>query len=270
MSSDDLVLSYTDFLDEQHGVSERAPFYNAGVCPHCRVKVPVVHHSSDDSVSGLPQLVWAWSCHCGWWDINRLGVFGPDTGIDADDNEWAHASNWYRHGVLRSFSASDVSIPISALRKAVADNPRLVHSVDHRKMEEFVAAVMSDFYAGSEVVLCGKTADGGIDLLLVLSNTTIAVQVKRRTRPDMVEGVSAVREFLAAVQLQGRTDGVYVTTADHFSRQAEAEATRAVTLGLVRTFELVNRDRFFSMLGATTSAPSLEEWRRHIDYSPWG
>ena len=269
MITDDLFLSYTDFLDELQPVSEREVFYSAGFCPHCQVQAPIVHYSEDDSVPGLPQVVWAWSCRCGWWDIQRLGVLGPDTAVDADGYEWAHAANWYRHGILRSFSSSDTNVPTAALRRALVDHPRLVHSLDPRKMEELVASVMSDFIAGCEVSHCGRTADGGVDLVLIHSDSTIAVQVKRRLRPDRVESVSAVREFLAAVKLQGMTGGVYVTTADHFSPQAKEEASRAVTLDLVRTFELVDRHRFFGMINATASAPRLEEWRRHIDDSPW-
>lgn len=269
MVADDIFLSYTDFIDELKSVSERETFYTAGFCPHCEMQAPLVHQSEDDSVRGVPQVVWAWSCRCGWWDIQRLGVLGPDTGIDDDGHEWAHAANWYRHGILRSLSSSDANVPVTALRRALADHPHLVHSLHPGKMEELVGSVMSDFIADCEVKHCGRTADGGVDLLLILSDSILAVQVKRRIRPDRVESVSAVREFLAAMKLQGIAGGVYVTTADHFSPQAKAEASRAVTLDLVRNFELVDRHRFFGMIEATTSAPRLEEWRRHIDDSPW-
>jgi hypothetical protein len=115
----------------------------------------------------------------------------------------------------------------------------------------------------------GRSGDGGIDLILVLSDAPLAVQVKRRTKPGSVESVEAVRLFLAAMQIRGVTGGLFVTTADHFSRQAHNVAAQAVTLGLVSRFDLIDRHKFFTMIGAIRSDGVPAEWQHHIEYSPW-
>lgn len=272
MSQPDIVLSYADFIDEWSEVSEKPIFYSGGVCPHCRVDAPVVRYSDNPEVSsvGIAQSLWVRSCPCGWWEIERLGVLGPDIGYDSESYSWAHANKWYRHGVLRSFSIEDHDVPIIALRQALSRYSHLVHSIHSRKMEELVASVMSDFFGGCEVDLCGKTGDGGIDLLMIVCETPKAVQVKRRTNAESVEGVSSIREFLAAMQLRGITQGVYVTTADHFSRPAKKTASRAVTLDLVTSFELLDRHRFFDMLRATAPAIATKNWEPQTTFAPWG
>jgi restriction system protein len=266
----DVILTYADFLDEMRTVSEQYRFYQNGVCPHCEATAPVVHYLEDCGVPGLPQSAWARSCSCGWWEIERLAVFGPDVGVDADGYDWAHAARFFRVGILRSFHPQDRQLPVSALREALSKKPDLVYSIHHRKMEELVASVMADFVGNCEVELCGRSGDGGIDLILIIADTTFAIQVKRRTRASSVEGVDEVRMFLAAMKIRGVTGGLFITTADHFSSGAKRVATTAVTKDLVSTFELIDRHRFFGLLEATQRSTDRPVWRAHIEYDPWG
>lgn len=138
-------------------------------------------------------------------------------------------------------------------------------------MEELVASVMSDFLGACEAKLCGRPADGGIDIELyfVASDTPIAVQVKRRSDPTSIEAVAGVREFLAAIQLQGISRGVFVTTADHFSEPAQQAAKGAITLDLVKQYDLIDRDQFVEMLRDTSPAANASPWLEHLDYDPW-
>jgi len=138
-------------------------------------------------------------------------------------------------------------------------------------METLVQSVLSDFYPGCEVYRCGSVADGGIDLLLVLSDEPIAVQVKRRTNSDSVEPVSSIRDFLGACQLQEYDSALYVTTADHYStgqRGAQAAAAKAVELGKMKRFDLIDRDKFFGMLNAVNGANGeAPAWSEHMPWS---
>jgi len=265
----DLILNYSDFIDESRIVSDRDGFYEDGICPHCRVTAPVVRHLDECGVPGLPQLVWAQSCQCGWWQIERHGILGPDLGIDAEDHEWAHIVRFYRRGILRVFRPQDLELPTLALRKALSQKPDLVYYIHHRKMEELVADVMRDFIGNCEVEICGRSGDGGIDLILVISDSPMAIQVKRRTRASAVEGVQEVRHFLAAMQIRGITKGLFVTTADHFSAQASIVAEVAVNRNLVTAFELMDRHRFFSLINATKSCADEATWQVHLEHDPW-
>jgi hypothetical protein len=126
-------------------------------------------------------------------------------------------------------------------------------------MEELTGAVLQDFYPGCEVHLCGKSGDGGIDLLVVVKDVPVAIQVKRRTKPDSTESVEAVRAFLGASLLKGYDHLIFVTTADHFTGGpfgAEKAAERALQKKLVQKFQLIDRHKFFEMLNLVTTGPS--------------
>lgn len=146
-----------------------------------------------------------------------------------------------------------MEVPLRAIRRALQSRPDVLHQIHHRKMEELVASVMSEFFVNAEVTVCGKSHDGGIDVILVMANTSIAIQVKRRTRPDCVEPVAPIREFLGACLLRGFKQCLYVTSAQHFSRMAIQEAEQAVAMQLVQRFELIEKERLLALLKSVQS-----------------
>jgi restriction system protein len=105
---------------------------------------------------------------------------------------------------------------------------------------------------GCEVKRCGRTGDGGIDLLIINCDTPIAVQVRRRMTSQKVETVYPVREFLGACLLKGHRELIYVTTA-RFSRGAANAANEAVKVELVRKYDLVDGEQFMSMLNLAST-----------------
>lgn len=70
-----------------------------------------------------------------------------------------------------------------------------------------------------------NTPDGGIDLLVGHDHQKIlaAVQVKRRRQNGDAEGISHVREFIGALTIQGQKKGIFVTTADRFTKTVHKE-----------------------------------------------
>lgn len=62
-----------------------------------------------------------------------------------------------------------------------------------------------------------------------------------------------MRELLGACLLRGYSGGLYVSTAEHFSRSAVKVAETAVRRGLVEKFERIDRRRFFEMLPSVSS-----------------
>jgi restriction endonuclease Mrr len=136
-----------------------------------------------------------------------------------------------RHAILKAYRASDQDLPILALRKELVARGNLLHHIHPRKMEQLVASVFSDFHGNCKATVCGRSGDGGIDVILIDSDSPTAIQIKRREHPDRSERVSHIREFIAAMQLNDYYEGMYVTTAENFSLAASREAELAVTKG---------------------------------------
>jgi len=134
-------------------------------------------------------------------------------------------------------------------------------------MERLVAGVISDYYPGCEVELCGRSGDGGIDLFIILADKRIGVQVKRRIVPGRPERVSAVREFFGAGVAKRLRDLIFVSTAERYTRSASgavAFAEQVVDDNIVDSFVLVNRARFLDMLDVVVPEPLEEPWREHV------
>lgn len=239
-------------------------YQQIGWCPYCEAETPEVfkakyYRACHDQESN--RSIEAWACDgCGWWQIKEH--IGEVTGYEE------HCITEHVLGALvRTFRVDDLRLPLDCLQKELTQNPRLMHYIHPRKMEELVQGVFSDFYA-CEVEHCGRSHDGGIDLLIIQSNSPVLVQVKRRQSEEHVESVAAVREFLGALLLKGGDEGIFVTTADHFSSAARESAKIAIKKELVRRFDLIDFARFLAMLRVTRSqAP--EFWRDHLPAQDW-
>jgi restriction endonuclease Mrr len=165
---------------------------------------------------------------CGWWYA-----------IERADG-WANSGDPLAyHGILRSFDLRSSSIPMEVLRSELPRQLDKIGYLHPNRMEDLVAEVLRGAF-DCEVRSLGYTKDGGVDLLVLLSDDPVAVQVKRRQRRNATEGVEGVREFLGAALLKGHHRLLYVSTADHYSADAGAAARRAKDCGLVNSYELVD------------------------------
>jgi restriction system protein len=144
------------------------------------------------------------------------------------------SASWFfsYRGILRKFPVDEAKIPVDALRRAVARHPDAIDAISPQKMEELVGAVMTGFWPGSKCKHCGKSGDGGIDLLLVIGDKPFAVQVKHRQNPNRGESVHYVTHFIGALMLQDIPNGIFVTSADHFSGAAEKAAVTILKRGV--------------------------------------
>jgi restriction system protein len=114
-------------------------------------------------------------------------------------------------------------------------------------MEQLVAAVFAESFR-CEVRHVGGTADRGTDLFLVLGDSVVPIQVKRRTQPGRTESVSVVRDLLGVIFRDQRRAGIIVSTADHFSKHAQRDAEEVTRKRLVESFDLVDVHAFMSLL----------------------
>ena len=114
-------------------------------------------------------------------------------------------------------------------------------------MEELVASVFKDIM-DCKVLLVGKSHDGGKDLILLDGDRQTFVQVKRRTQPDKVEAVSSIRNLIGASIIGDANACIFVTTADHFSKDAQVAAQKVVEKKVFDSFELIDYRKFVDML----------------------
>lgn len=205
-----------------------------------------------DPDEGIDVLVRACSS-CGWWyaeyHIDWIGA-GLRTVYAYDDIE--------HYSTLRTFDPSDYKLPVDVLREELARRPGVVHDIHSMKFEELVGGVLRDIYPDHEVRVCGRTGDGGIDLVVAAGEELIAFQVKRRISPEAVEGVRGVREFFGACMLADIDEGIYVTTADHFTKGA-TELAQLIESRRMSRFGLVDRGFLFDLLKRTENS-SQEPW----------
>jgi restriction system protein len=256
-----MILDYSEYFTETaytHDMpvsftksGDRKLFFDKrGFCPFCKKSIPLVNRQSriQKEVWGFDifeEYFYAWVCiSCGWWEVKTYEESGTFFDDGSDDRI---RDIDVKHAILKSYDPQDVSLPVNTLREVLGSRTDYIYEIHPRKMEELVQSVFSDFY-DCQVEHCGRSHDGGIDLILIDSDKPAMVQVKRRVKPDSVEAVSSVREFLGAVLLSGSRRGIFVTTANHFSSSSVDAASQAVTMNLVQEFELYDLDRFLRAL----------------------
>lgn len=252
LTVNEYVTPYTRERTPNHVIfdgNQERPFYGAlSWCPNCErdAESTVTRDAesitdTDDPCLNRYYLDTDYECPtCGWWSSES----GESTGSDSVDSwvQW----NTITYAVLKALKASAKDLPLQVLESALTNRPDLLYAIHDKKLEEFVASVMTDFYPGCEVALCGRSGDHGIDLIVIDCDVPIAVQVRRRMSPDNVETVYPVREFLGASLLRGFHELIYVTTS-RFTRGAVVAASDAVARELVTRYDLVDADRLRSM-----------------------
>jgi restriction system protein len=151
---------------------------------------------------------------CGWW---------------WDQQERFNESNDYfsDSAVLRSFDICSNSIPLETIRSYLLQKWGDRRHISAQKAEELVASVFKEHMDCEILYLTDHVyaPDGGIDFVLInnTSGERFAVQVKRR-QTDQPESVQEVLKFVGALVRQDYSNGLFVTTADRFTRPArEAE-----------------------------------------------
>ena len=248
---------------------------HARVCPHCRCPTvshvvpdlwpqPTAHYidlhnrSIADWASTDPD-VWTHEEHwrvvddelhdvyvdarvcgiCGWWKLLK------NVAVITRRQVWdlTFTSNC----VLRTLDLSDLTLPIATVRQYLAVRYDARHHINPTLFERVVGDVFRSMRY--EVVVTGRTGDGGIDVVLESSTgDRVGVQVKRHRHGIEVE---QIRAFVGALVLGGFTRGVYVTTS-RYSRGAKGAVMAAARRGIA--IELIDANGFFRELGIAQRA----------------
>lgn len=255
-----MILEYKDYVWDKgskglvnYKVADKnvSIFQHNSVCPFCNKKIDNVIYSN--SKHDTPEWLWGTfdenerviQCPiCGWWEYRYSNQSDAILdGIRASDVEYASS-------IIKQYKDEDVTIPIEVLREYVLRKPDVIYKIDAHKMEELVRSVFSDFYPDCKVKHFGKTRDGGRDAILIDSEgKQTVIQVKRRQSANATEGVEPVTALLGVSVLEDNLKGcIFVSTADHFSRDAKAFAQKAIDKQKVECFDLIDCATFLEQV----------------------
>jgi restriction system protein len=182
---------------------------------------------------------------CGWWSASSwIGRAPYQQQYDAGFAELRQLS-----GVLKNLDLTDLTVPTDELRSYLVARYGDRFAIHPKKYEDIVAGVFSDF--GFRVRITSFSGDEGIDIFVLdgSDNATAGIQVKRHRGKISAE---QIRAFVGALQLQGLTTGIYVTTSSYQKGAEHAAVTAGQRLGL--GVKLVNADQFYSALQITARA----------------
>lgn len=194
---------------------------------------------------------------CGWWKIDwtYLDTF----------NDGSNTNRLY--GIAKYYNEDSLDVPIEQLRKYLARNTTSLAHIHPTKFELLMQDCLSSEYAPCEVVHCGQTGDGGIDLKLIISEEeTFLIQVKRRGDIHKNEGVKVVRELNGVLFREGKSKGMVITTARDFTKAARKETDIKTETEHKYAVKLVAFDDIIKMLRLPQVKP-YKPWREHIDES---
>jgi restriction endonuclease len=188
--------------------------------------------------------------NCGWWMVRTHGE-------DYDrDGGWDDVSI----GCLKTFSVESATIPTQILLEWLKQGKNLdFHVLDANVFERLVADVLRVEYAPCEVKHVGARGgggDGGIDIYVIRGNEQWLVQVKRRIKAT-TEPISTIRSLSGVLLREGEHQGIVVTSAPQFSRNAGQE-TYIKTAGPY-SVRLINRGALLEIV-ETKVPPLTDPW----------
>lgn len=210
-------------------------------CPYCGFELKHTEQPGDKRNPFVKSLILRLCEKCGWWESDENGFPDETTGRSV-----------HRRALLKEFCVAGGEAPIEALHNYIVSHPSALNEVSPTALEKLVTSVYGEFM-NCEAIHIGGPNDQGIDILLIDSERQYVIQVKRRRSARVAEGVSGIREFLGAMMLNGAVNGLFVSTAPRFSKQAEAASKRAEVTGLVEKIALIDSARLLEVCRLTAS-----------------
>jgi len=267
------IITYNEHIEEYYvnkfGVIKQktAGFFNRDevveYCKFCNNKMEIIYAKKEpfinfDNTNGVD--TWGKKndevrkcSSCGWWQYNYVENI-------KEEARWYQLLIRFYKGVVKVFNSEDKKLPISVLNEECKKNPVILYQVGTRKFEEFLQCTLKSVY-NCEVIHCGKTGDGGIDLLILNSDEPILVQAKRRTeaKSNYAEPIKDIREFLGVMLINKAQKGIYVTTSKKYSKNTEKTINDIIEKKIVTRFDIVNFDALISIFNQ----------KKVIHHAPW-
>ncbi|MBE0639409.1 MAG: restriction endonuclease [Bacteroidales bacterium] len=193
-----------------------------------------------------------YSCNnCGWWVIHRK--YCHEGGIFTLDND----KSLYIVGSVMDYNIHDINIPIKLARNYLKKNPKDLANINPFRFELLIKDCFEDLYGNCEIVHMGYRKDRGIDLKIIRNNKkTVLVQVKRRADYSKNEGVDVVRSLNGVLFREGLSEGIIVTTAKGFTKDAISE-TQVMPKYETYSMKLFSFDNIIDLLNLSEINPYL-------------
>jgi hypothetical protein len=191
----------------------------------------------DKDVPDLDSLM-GYCPYCGHW---RWCVREQLEGVPESLYEAVMVSKLRSFDDLPEYTAAELS-------QALRANDKIWTSVDPLYFEKFVGDVLRANYTNCEVIHVGRSHDRGVDLIFTdAGKKQHLVQVKCHQKPDKSEGAPTVRSLLGALVQSGKLQGILVSNAGHYTREAKVAVSDAWhNSGMV--VELYDRGKLNRML----------------------
>lgn len=191
-------------------------------CPYCghRMESNLTNYDLQTGMSYVWGKKSGHQCkYCGWWFIQVKGIVDDEeTNIIRD-----HLTTY--EGIICTFDSGQYAHSLRQLSVELSEYRRDISFISPKEMERLIGKILSQHY-NCNVHHVGRSGDKGIDLLIIESDKTIAVQVKHRISGKKTEGVLGLRDFVGAIVGEGYQEGLYVTTAEQYSPHAKEYANQ--------------------------------------------
>jgi restriction system protein len=223
-----------------YSASKRSIFEECGLykmcCPYCGTRLNQIKnprfYSNCDYLCVLVK-----ECKiCGWWQTHENYL------SNAGDRLNQHMVGIYKTALLKQFEVDGIETPIRLLKEYFIKHPNKLHLISSQKMELLVTDIFKDFFKGDAIHLGGPN-DKGIDVIVYTGDVQYAVQVKRRLDVNTAEPVNAIRDFIGAMVIGNYTKGLYVTSANKFSKPSKDAVKQAKKHSHIEFIELYNGQR---------------------------
>ncbi|TAV24580.1 restriction endonuclease [Rhizobium ruizarguesonis] len=257
-----------------------SPFFSQALrahrCPCCALGLQVFEHELETKPlkPGYSQVRWLHLeiCPaCGWWNFRQ----DHESSLFERPEEVSRSTWWeLAHALQSEIKLGSTTLPVEMIKKHLLRRWEDRTLISAQQAEDLVASLLQEHHGGQVIrtTANANSPDGGIDLYLAYGNDGAvrrAVQVKRRIARD-TEPVGEVRNFVGAMVLTGSDCGIFVTTASRFSAVAQSVPGIAKEAKFKLQLELVDGERLFEMLQATSSTMTAQfppgvdpnqEWR---------
>ncbi|MBP7077631.1 MAG: restriction endonuclease [Bacteroidales bacterium] len=205
---------------------------------------------------------------CGYWELlNRYLIVEEVNYEDTYTNNWGFKDEFTTDvkifTAIKNLEDRKKEKAIKQLINEIQNNKNKMYSINPQKLEILAQYVFSAYF-NCEVEHVGKSHDGGIDLLVVNSDKPILVQVKRRSRNDVVESVSTIRDFLGAMYINNNYNGIVVSTAKRFSKDSKKIITSLLEENRLEYFEIFDFNRFVSILDVVNDT-NKKNWIQYVE-----
>lgn len=268
------ILNY-DHVDLDAGAMFFSKALRERICPCCSIGLLAFEHELPTQPLKPGHIQFRWLTveicpSCGWWHFRQ----DSEVSLPDDPGKVSRATWWeLTHALQSEIDLRETTLPIETLQRHLVKRWEDRTLLSAQQAEDLVASLLQEHHGGHVIRVSANanSADGGIDLYLVAEGGAIrrAVQVKRRITSE-AESVKEVRNFVGAMVLERVDHGVFVTTASHFTRVAQAMPAKAAGAKHKLHLDLVDGDRLLEMLRESNGEkPALlppqvkpdQEWR---------